>query len=68
MDVAEAVARRISTRAFKPDPVAGEVVRTMLRIAAQAPSGGNLQPWPVYALAGAPLAEFKALIATSPME
>ena len=68
MDVAEAVARRISTRAFKPDPVAGEVVRTMLRIAAQAPSGGNLQPWRVYALAGAPLAEFKALIATSPME
>ena len=68
MDVAEAVKKRISTRAFKPDPVPGETVRRLLEIAAQAPSGGNLQPWRVYALAGAPLAEFKALVAASPME
>ena len=68
MDLAEAVKKRISTRAFKPDPVPGDVVRRLLELAAQAPSGGNLQPWRVYALAGAPLAEFKALVATSPME
>jgi nitroreductase len=68
MDVAEAVRRRMSTRAFKPDPVPGEVVRELLETAALAPSGGNLQPWRVYALAGAPLAEFKALVAASPME
>ena len=66
MDVAEAVRRRISTRAFKPDPVPGHVVRAILETAAQAPSGGNLQPWRVYALAGAPLAEFKALVASNP--
>jgi len=68
MDVAEAVRRRISTRAFKPDPVPGPVLREMLELAHRAPSGGNLQPWRVYALAGAPLAEFKALVAASPME
>jgi nitroreductase len=66
MDVSEAVARRISIRAFLPDPVAGEVVAEILARAAQAPSGGNLQPWRVYGLAGAPLAEFKALVAANP--
>jgi nitroreductase len=59
--VSEAVERRISVRAFKPDPVDGAVVRDILERAARAPSGGNLQPWRVYALAGEPLAEFKAL-------
>src|ERR1700722_19872506 len=68
MDVAEAVRKRMSVRAFKPDPVPGEVVARLLETAAQAPSGGNLQPWRVYALAGAPLAEFKALVASTPME
>ena len=68
MDVAEAVRKRMSVRAFKPDPVPGEVVARLLQLAAQAPSGGNLQPWRVYALAGAPLAEFKALVAATPME
>jgi nitroreductase len=59
--VSEAVERRISVRAFKPDPVDGAVVRDILERAARAPSGGNLQPWRVYALSGEPLAEFKAL-------
>ncbi len=68
MDVAEAVKRRMSVRAFRPDPVPGAVVRELLTLAAQAPSGGNLQPWRVYALSGQPLAEFKALVASSPME
>jgi len=68
MDVAEAVRRRISTRAFKPDPVSKELIAGLLETAAWAPSGGNLQPWRVHVLAGAPLAQFKALIATTPME
>jgi len=62
MDVAEAARRRISCRAFKPDPVPGALVREILETAAWAPSGGNLQPWRVYGLAGAPLAEFKAVL------
>ena len=63
MNVSEAVERRMSIRAFRPDPVPGEVVREILDKARRAPSGGNLQPWRVYALGGADLAEFKALVA-----
>jgi nitroreductase len=66
MDVSEAVARRVSIRAFLDAPVPGEVVRDILVRAAQAPSGGNLQPWRVYALTGEPLAEFKTLVAANP--
>lgn len=66
MDVSEAVARRVSIRAFLDAPVPGEVVKDILVRAAQAPSGGNLQPWRVYALAGEPLAEFKALVSANP--
>jgi len=60
MTVSEAVDRRISIRAFKADPVSGAVVREILQAAARAPSGGNLQPWRVYALTGAPLEALKA--------
>jgi len=55
MNVSEAVARRTSVRAFKTDAVAAEVVRDLIQAAKQAPSGGNLQPWRVHALSGAPL-------------
>ncbi|HEY2481310.1 MAG TPA: nitroreductase [Caulobacteraceae bacterium] len=68
MDVSEAARRRMSVRAFRPDPVPGHIVREILAIAHGAPSGGNLQPWRVYALAGTPLTELKALIAATPME
>ncbi len=60
MNVTQAVARRISVRAFRPDPVPEAVVRELLDAARRAPSGGNLQPWRVHALTGEPL---QALIA-----
>ncbi|WP_374469242.1 nitroreductase [Phenylobacterium sp.] len=66
MNVSEAVEKRVSIRAFRPDPVPGAVVRDILERAAKAPSGGNLQPWRVYALSGAPLAELKAKVAANP--
>jgi len=66
--VSEAVQRRMSVRAFKPDPVPGAVVRELIEAAARAPSGGNLQPWVVHALSGQPLAEFKALVASRLMD
>jgi nitroreductase len=68
MDVSEAVARRMSVRAFLDTPVEAALVREILDAAKGAPSGGNLQPWRVYALTGAPLSEFKAIVAASPME
>ncbi len=60
MTVTEAVVRRTSVRAFKADPVPGAVVRSLIEGAARAPSGGNLQPWRVYALTGEPLETLKA--------
>lgn len=63
VNVSEAVARRVSIRAYSADPVPGELVREVLRKAGHAPSGGNLQPWKVAVLAGEPLARFKALVA-----
>jgi nitroreductase len=51
--VAEIVKKRISTRAFLPDPVPSAVVREILEISKFAPSGGNLQPWRVHVVMGA---------------
>ncbi len=62
MNVTEALATRMSCRAFLPTPVPEATVRAILDAARQAPSGGNLQPWRVHALAGAPLAELVALV------
>jgi nitroreductase len=50
--VTEALHRRISTRRFLPSPLAPELVREILDTARWAPSGGNLQPWHVIAVAG----------------
>jgi len=63
MDVFEAVDSRISCRWFLDKPVDHEIVRELIAKAARAASGGNLQPWRVYALTGAPLAEIKAQVA-----
>jgi len=53
MNVTEAIKTRISVRAFKPDPLPEALVREIIDIARYAPSGGNLQPWKVIAVAGA---------------
>jgi nitroreductase len=60
MDVRDAVASRYSCRAFKPDPVPLDVVRDIVERAARTPSGGNLQPWRVDVLTGAPLEAIRA--------
>ncbi len=66
MNVADAVASRFSCRAFLPTPVPEATVRDILERAARAPSGGNLQPWHVHALAGAKLEELKAGVRARP--
>ena len=60
MKVSEAVASRRCVRAFLPTPVPEATLREVLDLAARAPSGGNLQPWRIYAVAGKPLEDFKA--------
>ena len=52
MRVSEALEKRISVRAFLPDPVPQDVLTTCLKQAARAPSGGNLQPWIVTLVTG----------------
>ena len=43
---------RHSCRAFLPTPVSREAVADILRIAARAPSGTNIQPWKAWVLTG----------------
>jgi nitroreductase len=62
MNVAEAVARRSSIRQFLPDPVEDTTVRTLLELAARAPSGGNLQPWRIYVVNGDTMTRFRSFM------
>ncbi|NQU59771.1 MAG: nitroreductase [Rhodospirillales bacterium] len=50
--VTEAITSRRSIRRFLPDPVSRATVERLLGIASRAPSGTNMQPWRVYAVAG----------------
>jgi nitroreductase len=63
MDVFEAVDTRLSCRWFLDKPVDQHIVRELIAKAARAASGGNLQPWRIHALTGAPLAEIKQRVA-----
>ncbi len=65
MNVFEAIETRFSCRSFAPKPVDVEVVRSLIESAARTASGGNMQPWRVYALTGQPLAAFKQEVATA---
>ena len=62
MNVSEAVASRMSCRAFLDTPVPGDTLRAILDAARRTPSGGNLQSWWVYALTGEPLTELKSAV------
>ncbi len=48
----EAIATRRAVRAFLPTPVSRETVESLLAAASRAPSGSNIQPWKVRAVAG----------------
>ncbi|MFI5909960.1 nitroreductase [Dactylosporangium sp. NPDC051541] len=50
---------RRAVRAFTDEPVPRAVLRRVLTAATRAPSSGNLQPWHVYVVTGAPLADLK---------
>lgn len=61
MDVYEAVSSRRAVRGFTDQPVPREVLERVLSAAAWAPSGSDLQPWHIYVVTGAPLAQLKKL-------
>jgi nitroreductase len=59
MDVYEAVVSRRAVRGFTDKPVPKEVLQRVVSAAAWSPSGSNIQPWNIYVVTGAPLAELK---------
>jgi nitroreductase len=61
--VADALHRRRSVRAFSDAPVDPELLRTIFTNAQRSPSGGNLQPWQVTVLTGAPWQAVKDAVA-----
>lgn len=44
-EIEQAIRARRAIRAFRPDPVEPTLVRRLIDLAAQAPSGTNMQPW-----------------------
>lgn len=55
MDVSEAIDRRQSIRAFKPDAVPLDTLKQILAQAIRAPSWANSQPWEFAVATGEPL-------------
>ncbi len=53
MNVHEALITRRSVRRFLPDALPQETIRRILKGAAYAPSGHNIQPWQVHVVTGA---------------
>ena len=52
MDVMEAIKKRKSIRAYRPDPVSKELMQELLEAAIMAPTGSNQQPWKFHVVAG----------------
>ena len=63
MTVTDAVLARRSVRGFLDKPVDPAMIRRLVELAARAPSGGNLQPWHIDVVGGAPLDAFKRMVA-----
>lgn len=61
--VTDAVDQRRSIRAYLPTPVAEQTIRTIVRTALRAPSGGNVQPWRIDVVTGRPMDDLKTLMA-----
>lgn len=68
MDVTDAILHRRSTRAFLDKAVTETDLRAILEVARWAPSGGNCQPWHVYALSGASMLRFRAEVKAAAVE
>lgn len=52
MEVIDALKRRFTVRAFKPDPVDRKTLEKILEAALKAPSWANTQPWEIYVAGG----------------
>ena len=59
MEMIEAIRARKSIRGYKPDPVPKEILKKILDIATQSPSGMNTQPWEFTVITGDVLGNIK---------
>ena len=59
MDIAEAINRRKSIRAFKPDTVPQQILKEIMELALRAPSWANTQPWEFAIVSGRKLEEIR---------
>lgn len=66
MDVKDAVYKRTSIRQFLPTSVSKEQLAELLTDASFSPSGGNVQPWRIYAVAGESMVKLREFLATQP--
>lgn len=57
MDIVEAINKRRSIRAFKPDPVPRSILKEIMELALRAPSWANTQPWEFAIVGGKELEE-----------
>ena len=59
MDLIEAIKSRMSIRGYMPDPVPGDVLFELLRVATRSPSGVNCQPWEICIAVGEALEKLR---------
>jgi len=59
MNVSEALKKRRSCRAFKPDPVDRDTLLAILNDALHSPSWANTQPWEIFVAGGETLKEIR---------
>jgi len=52
METLEAIETRRSSRAFRPDPIPGDVMKKILQAVSASPSYTNTQPWEVVVVSG----------------
>ena len=52
MEITQIIKERKSIRAFKPEPLAHDIIENILEMAIYAPSAINLQPWEIYVVSG----------------
>jgi nitroreductase len=60
MELEQLLRARRSVRAFRPDPVARDLIEEILKEASLSPSGTNVQPWAVHVVAGEVRARLEA--------
>lgn len=62
LDADQAIVTRRSVRQYLETPVPRATVEEILAVASRAPSGTNMQPWRVFVMTGAALAQFGATL------